>query len=150
MDYCEQKLKKKTENEKEKWRWKKSTFFLLGRNYPFSVWRNFKLSWFQICNQIFHICHGSKVIACQSRPKMPILVDFTPFLPTLTGHNFWSKKDIKNPNTDLKSALSKVFICKKWKYLNKGKNSLFRNKYAPWNYLFNNVWFVSIRLIGAK
>ena len=115
----------KLEIEEEKWRWKKSTFFLLSRNYPFSVRRNFKLSWFQICNQIFHIFPGCKVTACQSRPKMPILVDFTPFLTTLMSHNFWSKKNIKNPNTDLESALSKVFICQKWKYLNKGKNYSF-------------------------
>ena len=124
MYYCEQKLKKKLKMKKKNEDEKNQLFFYWTEIIHF-LFRNFKLSWFQICNQIFHICHGWKVTACQSRQKMPILVDFTPFLPTLTGHNFWSKKDIKNLNTDLKSALSKVFICKKWKYLNKGENPSF-------------------------
>ena len=102
------KMKKKNEDEKNQ------LFFYRAEIVHFQYIGTSNLADFKyVCNQNFHICSGWKVTACQNRSKMAILVDFTPFLPTLASHNFWSKKDMKNPNTDLKLTLSKVFICKK-------------------------------------
>ena len=62
--------------EEAKWKWKKWTFFLLNEKFSYSLYKNFKLRRFQICNHLFDIFTGSKDTACQSwskKPKMGIL-----------------------------------------------------------------------------
>ena len=91
----------KMKNEEEK----NEDFFYLAKIFQFIFFWNFELRWFQICIQIFHIFLLSKVTVLWSGPILPV---FDHFKPTLEGCSVWSKKNIKNLNTYLKSAKFKV------------------------------------------
>ena len=95
---------------------KSEDFFYLAKIFKIMFFWNFKHRWFQICIQIFHIFLRSKVTAFQSTQKWPKTGKNRQNGPTLEGCNFWWKQDMKNLNTDLKSAKFKVSEKYKFKY----------------------------------
>ena len=137
----------KNENENE-------DFFYLAKIFQFLFFWNFELRWFQIWFQIFHILLRSKVTTLGSWSILPV---FAHFKPTLEGCNFWSKQDMKNLKSNLKSARFKVSEKYKLKYFGQKffhfhfsfSFSNFLKIFKPlnfstWNYLFNELLLLSI------
>ena len=97
------------ENEEEERRWKIGNFFLLDEKSSFSLCKNFKLSWFQICIYFASIFFRFADTALQSRPKMPILGLFDQLWPTIS----FDPDNIQGKYLHIWNQLFEVFVL--WK-----------------------------------
>ena len=131
----EVKIFKEFENEDEKWRWKNEDFFYSSKIFQIIFFWNFELRWFQIRFQNFHIFLRLKLQSSKVGQFFPFLTIFDHF--TLEGCNFWSKKEMKNLNTYLKSTRFKVSEKYKMKYFGRVEKVLiFSSSFFIFNFEF--------------